>query len=108
MKPDYLSRGFEKIHEDLSFLMHCFREVLEELGEADLAKRLPWISDVTISDQPNPRLSQAYSVAFQVLNMAEENVPAQVRRWRKPDLALAASLAFGLTNYRNSRKPASR
>jgi phosphoenolpyruvate carboxylase len=90
MKPDYLSRGFEKIHEDLSFLMHCFREVLEELGEQDLAKRLPWISDVTISDQPNPRLSQAYSVAFQLLNMVEENVAAQVRRSRESDLGLAS------------------
>jgi phosphoenolpyruvate carboxylase len=90
MKPDYLSRGFEKIHGDLSFLMHCFREVLEELGEPDLAKRLPWISDVTISDQPNPRLSQAYSVAFQLLNMVEENVAAQVRRLRESDLGLAS------------------
>jgi phosphoenolpyruvate carboxylase len=90
MKPDYLSRGFEKIHEDLSFLMHCFREVLEELGEQDLAKRLPWISDITISDQPNPRLSQAYSVAFQLLNMVEENVAAQVRRSRESDLGLAS------------------
>jgi phosphoenolpyruvate carboxylase len=90
MKPDYLSRGFEKIHEDLSFLMHCFGEVLEELGEQDLAKRLPWISDVTISDQPNPRLSQAYSVAFQLLNMVEENVAAQVRRSRESDLGLAS------------------
>jgi phosphoenolpyruvate carboxylase len=90
MKPDYLSRGFEKIREDLSFLMHCFREVLEELGERDLAKRLPWISDVTISDQPNPRLSQAYSVAFQLLNMVEENVAAQVRRSRESDLGLTS------------------
>ena len=90
MKPDYLSRGFEKIHEDLAFLMHCFREVLEELGEQDLAKRLPWISDVTISDQPNPRLSQAYSVAFQLLNMVEENVAAQVRRSRESEMGLAS------------------
>jgi phosphoenolpyruvate carboxylase len=90
MKPDYLSRGFEKIREDLSFLMHCFREVLEELGEQDLAKRLPWISDVTISDRPNSRLSQAYSVAFQLLNMVEENVAAQVRRSRESDLGLAS------------------
>jgi phosphoenolpyruvate carboxylase len=70
--------------------MHCFREVLEELGEEDLAKRLPWISDVTISDQPNPRLSQAYSVAFQLLNMVEENVAAQVRRLRESDLGLTS------------------
>ena len=90
MKPDYLSRGFEKIHEDLSFLMHCFREVLEELGETELAQSLPWISQVKVSPEANPRLSQAYSIAFQLLNMVEENVAAQVRRARESDLGLAS------------------
>jgi phosphoenolpyruvate carboxylase len=90
MKPDYLSRGFEKIYEDLSFLMHCFREVLEELGELELAQSLPWISEVKVSPEANPRLSQAYSVAFQLLNMVEENVAAQVRRGRESDLGLAS------------------
>lgn len=90
MKPDYLSRGFEKIHEDLSFLMHCFREVLEELGETELAQSLPWISQVKVSPEANPRLSQTYSIAFQLLNMVEENVAAQVRRARESDLGLAS------------------
>jgi len=36
MKEDYLARGFQKIHDDLAFLMNCFREVLEELGEQHL------------------------------------------------------------------------
>jgi phosphoenolpyruvate carboxylase len=90
MKPDYLSRGFEKIYEDLSFLMHCFREVLEELGELELAQSLPWVSEVKVSPQPNPRLSQTYSIAFQLLNMVEENVAAQVRRARESDLGLAS------------------
>ena len=90
MKPDYLSRGFEKIHEDLSFLMHCFREVLEELGETALAQSLPWISEVKVSSEANPRLSQTYSIAFQLLNMVEENVAAQVRRARESDLGLAS------------------
>src|SRR6266436_3148451 len=90
MKPDYLSRGFEKIHEDLSFLMHCFREVLEELGETELAQSLPWISEVKVSSEANPRLSQTYSIAFQLLNMVEENVAAQVRRARESDLGLAS------------------
>jgi phosphoenolpyruvate carboxylase len=90
MKPDYLSKGFDKIHEDLSFLMHCFREVLEELGEVELAQSLPWISEVKVSSEPNPRLSQTYSIAFQLLNMVEENVAAQVRRERESDLGLAS------------------
>jgi phosphoenolpyruvate carboxylase len=90
MKPDYLSLGFEKIHEDLSFLMHCFREVLEELGELELAQSLPWISQVKVSSEANPRLSQTYSIAFQLLNMVEENVAAQVRRARESELGLAS------------------
>jgi hypothetical protein len=40
--PDYLTLGFEKIDGDLSFLMDCFREVLESLGKKELADQLPW------------------------------------------------------------------
>ena len=25
MKEDYIARGFQKIHEDLAFLLNCFR-----------------------------------------------------------------------------------
>jgi phosphoenolpyruvate carboxylase len=64
--------------------------VLEELGEIDLAQSLPWISQVKVSSEPNPRLSQTYSIAFQLLNMVEENVAAQVRRSRESDLGLAS------------------
>ena len=89
MKEDYLAFGFQKIREDLTFLMECFREVLEALGEGQLAARLPWINQVQCDPAPNPRLSQAYSVAFQLLNMVEENVAAQVRRSRESEQSLA-------------------
>ncbi len=88
MKEDYLERGFKKIHDDLAFLMNCFREVLEELGEVHLAANLPWINPVRIDLAPNPRLCQAYSIAFQLLNMVEENVAAQVRRSRESEIGL--------------------
>lgn len=73
---------FEKIHADLAFIMGCFREVLEELGEHTLAERLPWPREdqiPTIVDQPH-RTAQAYSIAFQLLNMVEENASVQLRR----------------------------
>jgi phosphoenolpyruvate carboxylase len=59
MKPDYLAQGFQKIRDDLAFLMHCFREVLEELGETELARALPWIGQVAVDGKPSARLSQA-------------------------------------------------
>src|SRR6201993_332176 len=89
MKEDYTARGFQKIHDDLAFLMNCFREVLEELGEDHLAANLPWINTVKTDLAPNPRLCQAYSIAFQLLNMVEENVAAQVRRSRESEIGLA-------------------
>ena len=89
MKEAYLGRGFQKIHDDLAFLMRCFKEVLEELGENHLANSLPWINQVKIDVAPNPRLCQAYSIAFQLLNMVEENVAAQVRRARESETGLA-------------------
>jgi phosphoenolpyruvate carboxylase len=89
MKEDYLARGFQKIHDDLAFLMHCFREVLDELDEQHLANNLPWVNEVRIDLTPNPRLCQAYSIAFQLLNMVEENVAAQIRRARESEIGLA-------------------
>ena len=105
MKEDYLARGFQKIHDDLAFLMNCFREVLEELGENHLAANLPWISPVQIDLPPNPRLCQAYSIAFQLLNMVEENVAAQVRRSRESETGLAGNRDCGLIICINSMNP---
>jgi phosphoenolpyruvate carboxylase len=89
MKEDYIARGFQKIHDDLTFLMSCFREVLDELGEHYLASNLPWINQVNVDAEPNPRLCQAYSIAFQLLNMVEENVAAQIRRARESEIGLS-------------------
>jgi phosphoenolpyruvate carboxylase len=70
---------FAKVERDLAFLIGCFVEVLSEIGEPALAARLPWQS--AASDEPLPaRAAQAYSMAFQLLNHAEENAAAQHRR----------------------------
>ncbi|MCB0197523.1 MAG: phosphoenolpyruvate carboxylase, partial [Anaerolineae bacterium] len=74
--------NFEKIYEDLEFIMDCFQEVLEELGEPELAQRLPWrdgMQPPATLHQPR-RTAQAYSIAFQLLNMVEENASVQRRR----------------------------
>ena len=78
-----LAIGFAKIETDLDFLMQCIREVLVSLGQQDIADRLPWIG----TDTPGPeaedfpaRLAHAYSIAFHLLNMVEENAATQMRR----------------------------
>lgn len=85
----------EKLEGDLSFLMTCFREVLEESGEAALASQLPW-SDAAdgCSDVPPERLSQAYSIAFHLLSMVEQNAAVQRQRATEAVDGLASTQAL--------------
>ncbi len=71
-----------KISRDLDFIMTCFGEVLREQGEEAIAARLPWLAavDVPIDGDCPARLPQAYSTAFTLLNMIEENAYAQNHR----------------------------
>ncbi|MCW8819073.1 MAG: phosphoenolpyruvate carboxylase [Ignavibacteriaceae bacterium] len=73
---------YDKALVDFRFLLDCFREVLQEFGETELAEHLPWDeASVPISLIPNRgRAVQAYTIVFQLLNMAEENSGAQFRR----------------------------
>jgi phosphoenolpyruvate carboxylase len=86
--------AFDKIDLDLGFVMSCFGEVLEELGEPGLARRLPWIQQAGHRKLTPPngtgttaelgeRDVQVLSIAFQLLNMVEENAAAQSRRRRE-------------------------
>ncbi|NKQ37035.1 MAG: phosphoenolpyruvate carboxylase [Chloroflexi bacterium] len=73
---------FEKIDRDLRFLIGCFREVLTELGEEDMALCLTWAD--TEGEMPptvHPvHLAQMYSIVFRLLNMVQENAVNQYRR----------------------------
>ena len=86
---DFTAFAFSKIQDDLDFLIKCFREVLEDLGQADLACALPW-DDVPAPTQTPPRLGQAFSVAFQLLNLVEENAAEQTRRKREREEGMSA------------------
>ena len=87
--------GLAKIDEDLAFLMKCLQEVLAELGEGHLARFVPWTDagegglDPEAEGYP-ARLGQVYATAFQLLNLIEENVSAQVRRAREKTAGSAA------------------
>jgi phosphoenolpyruvate carboxylase len=86
-----IEENFKKIRQDLYFLVDCFREVLQELGEQEIAAQLPW------SDKASPprkverprRTAQSYSIAFQLLSMVEENAAVQQRRQSERDDTLA-------------------
>ena len=91
--PDYAAIGFDQIDEDLRFLIDCFKEVLDDLGHADLAAHLPWRdSEVPAAHAAGlpPQLGLVYAVAFQLLNMVEENVAGSMRHLREEHEGLTA------------------
>jgi phosphoenolpyruvate carboxylase len=83
--PDYVELGFRRIERDVRELSSALARVLEELGEGELAHWLPWQgTGHPLPAGPLPRrLGLAYSVAFQLLNMVEENTAAEMRELRE-------------------------
>ena len=86
-----LDAAFAKLERDLTFVMGCFQQVLVEQGRPELAARLPWVGN------PSPQARefaegdlQAVSLAFQLLNMVEENTENQSRRQRESTLGASA------------------
>jgi len=72
---------FAKVDQDIHFLIQCLREVLEENGELAVAAALPWQDGQAPPAGIDPvKLTQAYSIAFQLLNIVEENAVVQYRR----------------------------
>jgi phosphoenolpyruvate carboxylase len=81
---DYVALGFDQIHRDLRLLVDCLAEVLEELGEKELARFVPWRDQSPpASHQAPARLGLVYSIAFQLLNMVEEGAAARMRTLRE-------------------------
>lgn len=77
-----LIHGFQLLEDDLRYLMEAFSAVLKQLGEPDLAASLPWIG-TGVPQKTNRSLGQAYSIAFQLLNIVEERAASQIRRLRE-------------------------
>ncbi len=93
-----------KISRDLDFLIKCLHDVLVEQGEGCIAASLPWLPAPEnaaggVADPSVPeRLPQAYSIAFTLLNMVEENAFAQNHR----RMAAAGELAQHSGSWENS------
>lgn len=84
---DYIAIGFEKISTDLRDLVGSLQEVLRELGENEVAERLPWVG---LKEGCCEGYEQAASIAFQLLNMVEENAAARTRLAREIEHGSAA------------------
>ena len=91
--------GFNLLEGDLKFLMEAFATTLTRLGENDLAQRLPWLSSSpTKATAMDRKLGQAYSIAFQLLNIVEERTASRVRRLRETRSGPAAEKGLWADN----------
>jgi phosphoenolpyruvate carboxylase len=72
----------KKVERDLAFVMGCLSEVLDEAHEHGLSRQLPWrTGEPGRADPPSPeRLSRAYSIAFHLLSLVEQNAAIQQQR----------------------------
>jgi phosphoenolpyruvate carboxylase len=73
----------KKVERDLAFVMGCLSEVLDEAQEHSLARQLPWRDGDAPGreDWVSPeRLSRAYSIAFHLLSLVEQNAAIQQQR----------------------------
>jgi phosphoenolpyruvate carboxylase len=85
MRTQPVSPDAQKTEQDLVWLLACFREVLEEIGEPDLAASLA-PNGAARPVAATPRLfAQLCSIVFQLLNMVEENTAVQARASATPE-----------------------
>lgn len=86
--------GFDLIDERLSYLIGCLEDALKSTGEIELLSYLPWSGREPEPGAAPDGLPQLYSIGFQLLNMVEERVAAEIRREREN--ALGADSIRGL------------
>jgi phosphoenolpyruvate carboxylase len=76
-----LQEKLGKPYFDLEYLLLCFREVLLEHHENELANTLPWLTDELPRVQSySGKQLQMYSICYQLLNIVEVNGAVQNRR----------------------------
>jgi len=86
VEQDYIASGIAKIDSDIHYLIECLSEVLITLGDKETAGILPWCGspppDKTVESESHA-VEQAYSIAFQLLNMVEECAAGRTRKLRE-------------------------
>ncbi|MGJ8634686.1 MAG: phosphoenolpyruvate carboxylase [Luteolibacter sp.] len=87
--------GFGLIDERLTYLLDCLKDALQSAGETELLGFMPWSGNDPKTGEILPEnLPKLYSIGFQLLNMVEERVSAEIRREREK--ALGAESIRGL------------
>ena len=86
--------GFDLIDERLRYLLGCLEEALVSTGDQELLPFMPWSGREPGIGAAPEGLPQLYSIGFQLLNMVEERVAAEIRREREK--ALGAESIRGL------------
>ncbi|MEM9479070.1 MAG: phosphoenolpyruvate carboxylase [Verrucomicrobiota bacterium] len=77
--------GLETLDQKIEEVMACVREMLASTSGGDLAHALPWPgqdAEVELGADPGA-IAQVYSIAFQLLDMVEEQVALETRRKRE-------------------------
>lgn len=77
-----LALDVDKLYRDWAWMLAALRDVLRQSGDARLAELLPDAKQpphVTDAEIDSVQLTQAYSIAFQLLGMAEQISAAQFR-----------------------------
>ncbi len=89
-KSKHLQEWFEKIDQDVSFLVECFAEVLIDLGHDQIVDALPWRSQPGDAQSPaHPETDeidhelQVLSIAYHLLNIVEESAAGEARNERE-------------------------
>ena len=75
--------GFDLIDGQLKYLLSCLEEALVSTGATELLPYLPWSGREPAAGAAPEGLPQLYSIGFQLLNMVEERVAAEIRRARR-------------------------
>lgn len=92
MKEEIKKKGLAKTKKDIEYLVSCYKEVLSEWGEPEIAAIIgSEHSKEAFSNRLNEaKLVKALSIYFQLINLAEENASVQFHRKIEDELGLKA------------------
>lgn len=79
-----VTEGLDSLEAEIRELVGCFQEVLSSDGASHLAVRLPWLGSEDPGDaSPEEAIAEIYSIAFQLLDICEEQVAGRTRVQRE-------------------------